>query len=865
MKTEHIVITVLLVAFAIAVLPVTVTASSVITIDTEKPAYFLGESFTVSGINNDSEYITIYIQGVNFESTPIVSQPISVSADDSWSATIDSSEITNTNGRRLDAGTYTITAVASGSTIPENTEGFSNATTACAFKQPYISITSAPEVIVQGTGAEFSINAEASPNGILWYIFGTNFFNHGAVNTPNSEDTPNQFTVTLTKEDTDMSAGQYFVVFQHPMYDRMFNIGPKGSEIVLKLDGSYTSSDSTILFNVLDRQTANAAQALCDSLDAQNIDDMYVKHSFFVVGEIEEEGEISSFITSVIPTEVVKGNKIVVSGVAPEDVGKLVTVDMISTAFAAVPKETVPSEAFIRAVTTIAVDGTWKVTLDTSDLNVDEYVLSIACDGVIRKTSIVDVSGSVLPDPVIPDSFDAVVTPSGSLVPGQTVTAAMKIVVTGGSVDASDKITLSTPLTSAQWTTVIYRGGQAVSAEGKHSSTIYGFDLDYGDTDVTLQITLTGVVSESSAGKQISVMNIVATADALNGHYRSYSSKKQMVYNPDNFEYDLAASKTYATNLEERAAIYAGYGIDTASVISTITQAKTKITAAESQGISYLISAYANIEAADTLLVKADRNLTFVGLKAVNSNLVKLEAAANEFSNRGWNDEELYYETKSLNMRATYDSLVMVYNNGGIPDSVKVDALVVDSFETLAKAEDALSGAGKLPASVTLKSGWNFISVPKALEAANASASVLFGSVDTDGVAILAYNSESQSWEQLTADTVIKPLTGYWIYSNGTVEIPLTYVSYPTVPAVKQLYPGWNAVGVSAETSIPASSFLAGTTWRVALPWDLSKGKWDNVVVNGGSSVNSAEQHLNLVNGIWLYSETDGTLIGLTA
>jgi len=90
-----------------------------------------------------------------------------------------------------------------------------------------------------------------------------------------------------------------------------------------------------------------------------------------------------------------------------------------------------------------------------------------------------------------------------------------------------------------------------------------------------------------------------------------------------------------------------------------------------------------------------------------------------------------------------------------------------------------------------------------ALEAANASASVLFGSVDTDGVAILAYNSESQSWEQLTADTVIKPLTGYWIYSNGTVEIPLTYVSYPTVPAVKQLYPGWNAVGVSAETSIP--------------------------------------------------------------
>ena len=45
-------------------------------------------------------------------------------------------------------------------------------------------------------------------------------------------------------------------------------------------------------------------------------------------------------------------------------------------------------------------------------------------------------------------SSDAVVTPAGSLTPGQKVTATMKIVVTGGSVDASDRITLSTPLTS---------------------------------------------------------------------------------------------------------------------------------------------------------------------------------------------------------------------------------------------------------------------------------------------------------------------------------------------------------------------------------------------------------------------------------
>ncbi|HJJ85184.1 MAG TPA: hypothetical protein O0Y16_05525, partial [Methanocorpusculum sp.] len=71
-------------------------------------------------------------------------------------------------------------------------------------------------------------------------------------------------------------------------------------------------------------------------------------------------------------------------------------------------------------------------------------------------------------------SSDAVVTPAGSLTPGQKVTATMKIVVTEGSLTSADKIMLSTPLTSAKWSTVIYKGGQAVSSEGLHSTTISG-------------------------------------------------------------------------------------------------------------------------------------------------------------------------------------------------------------------------------------------------------------------------------------------------------------------------------------------------------------------------------------------------------
>ena len=298
-------------------------------------------------------------------------------------------------------------------------------------------------------------------------------------------------------------------------------------------------------------------------------------------------------------------------------------------------------------------------------------------------------------------SSDAVVTPAGSLTPGQKVTATMKIVVTGGSVDASDKITLSTPLTSAQWTTVIYKGGQAVSAEGKHSATIYGFDLDYGDkTDVTLQITLTGVVPSSQKGKQISVMSISATSKELNG-YTSYSSKKQMVYDPNNLNSDITASENAAAKLETRAATYAGYGIDTTSVSSTIGQAKTKIAAAKSVGSSSITTAYANIEAADTLLTKAERDLDYAGLKAANTNIGKINSIASTLYSKNWDSEAQYLETKSMNMENSYESLYATYKAGGVPDAKKTDALVADSFNTLAKANEYLEES-KIPFIVKL-------------------------------------------------------------------------------------------------------------------------------------------------------------------
>ena len=153
---------------------------------------------------------------------------------------------------------------------------------------------------------------------------------------------------------------------------------------------------------------------------------MYVKYSFFVVGEDE------SFVINAIPETIAKGTTLVISGVDTANAEETVLVEMISTAFAAVPKDTVGSAAFNTVSTEIADDGTWEVTLDTSDLNVDEYSLKVAVsnsDKPWKNTKINVVEGAETPDtpdtPDVPDTPDTPDTPTEPETPGFGALAAL--------------------------------------------------------------------------------------------------------------------------------------------------------------------------------------------------------------------------------------------------------------------------------------------------------------------------------------------------------------------------------------------------------------------------------------------------------
>ena len=397
-------------------------AAPVVTATLGASSYFIGDVIKISGTSTADSEFEFTISGTNFPETKLNKTNDS---DDNkkgkeWKAALKTDDVKH-NGKKLDVGTYTIKIYMG--TYSATAEPVK--TVAVALKQPFISIVEAPEVIVQGTEAKFIINAEAVKAAtpvIQAYFFGTNYFEQKPGKLADSDIT-NEFTVTLSKtetNETNMAAGQYFAVFQHPMYDGMFNILAFNNAFYLNTTTQATQQ-SQFLFSVDERQTANAAQALCDALDTQNIDDMYVKYSFFVVGEDE------SFTISEIPTTVAQGETLTISGVSTAAAGKTVQVEMLSTAFAAVPKETVGSAAFILVTTEVADDGTWEVTLDTSDLNVDEYSLKVACgDDTWKNVKINVVEGAETPDtPDVPDTPDTPDTPTEPETPGFGALAAL--------------------------------------------------------------------------------------------------------------------------------------------------------------------------------------------------------------------------------------------------------------------------------------------------------------------------------------------------------------------------------------------------------------------------------------------------------
>ena len=370
-----------------------------VTLTAGKDAYYVGDEITLSGTSTGGNQVYLYIKGTNKKIASLGAAPVpapvfnpaggylnvlggatfvTVKSDDTWEK-----KITLPVG--FDAGTYTVYASSTliSSDVPEFTNDVDAATLSLPLKQPFLTATAESSVVAQGDKIKITGTAEAAGAGLMYYVFGTNYFSTGPITV--EDDASYEVEIATTALD----AGQYFVVVQHPMYDGVYNVAPFLHSAVGAVPVNYAivynseaaaaavttspvvvAAPNAILFYTLDRQSSNAAEALCQQLDNQNIDDIYVKLTFIVAQKTLTMNPVS---------DVTKGSALKVSGTTNVKAGETVTVDVLSTAFTAIDKSSVNSASFISLTTKVVkgADGvnTWEVTFDTTGLNVDSYTL----------------------------------------------------------------------------------------------------------------------------------------------------------------------------------------------------------------------------------------------------------------------------------------------------------------------------------------------------------------------------------------------------------------------------------------------------------------------------------------------------------
>ena len=281
---------------------------------------------------------------------------------------------------------------------------------AVMLRQPSLQITSAPAALFMGENLIIKGVAE-NASQVQYYIFGNNKSVWDYVDVGRNGD----FTVDVKLTRDEYDPGQYYVVIQHPMYDGDFNVAAgdsNGEQVIalnttdnaVKKDGDVwkVQNTSQVLFSLKDRQSSNAAWALCDAIDSENIDDIYTKCSFSL--------DTNAVTVDPIPSQIPKGTPFTVSGTATRSDGVVIAVELLSTLFSAESKHTATTASFITLITRPGDDGRWEVTFDTSGLNIDTYNISVSANSInVYQTGIRIVESTAAPSATPGE------TPSGSV------------------------------------------------------------------------------------------------------------------------------------------------------------------------------------------------------------------------------------------------------------------------------------------------------------------------------------------------------------------------------------------------------------------------------------------------------------------
>jgi PGF-CTERM protein len=404
-------------------------------------SYYLGEEIKFSGTNTETYKTYLFIVGPNLKEkgsqiAPADLDPrqhevangdastfkaIDVNGDNTWSWKW------GTANYALDAGTYTIYAVSQ----PNDKDDLGQAaygTVSVIIKKPFVSATASQSTVAKGDRIYVTGTAEGDPNSVQIWIMGKNYadLETASVNSDAS------FSYEIKQETTKLlSSGQYFVVVQHPMQNKVFDVDLVGQYVVNKQLQTQGTTNYTRIFKLLGSgslQGSDAAEALAQGINDANVDDTYTKLQFLIEEPIIRVDAIGDKHV---------GDKFTITAQTNLAVDDEVLVQVYSSSFK--PTEKSQSGEFSGATGTIKVtkgdSGMNKLSfdVDSSTFKPDEYIVTE--DAVIQVAT-----GTAL--------FNVLETSAQTVAPTEVVTAAPTNVATAVPTTVATAAPTATPTKS---------------------------------------------------------------------------------------------------------------------------------------------------------------------------------------------------------------------------------------------------------------------------------------------------------------------------------------------------------------------------------------------------------------------------------
>jgi len=232
-----------------------------------------------------------------------------------------------------------------------------------------------------------------------------------------------------------------------------------------------------------------------------------------------------------------------------------------------------------------------------------------------------------------------------------------------------------------------------------------------------------------------------------------------------------------------------------------------------------------------------------------------------KFTDRSTGSPKTHYWDFGDGTTSTDTNPVHVYQRDGLYSVGQVVGYWNGQSKTAVKQNYIAVGAVTPPsAQIGLNPGWNFISSPKMLTDGMNTAKAVFGRIDVGGHSIFSYNPRAKTWTTVTADTTIKPLDAFWVYSTKKDALNLYFAADALqIPQTKKLVKGWNTFGVTNLNTISAYNTLLSIRdkWVYVIGYDSASQRFQNTIMN---VPDSSQGSLYPGYGYWIYMSDEGDL-----